>query len=187
MGNHVSDGLALRPAQTGRIVLDTFRSSYDPMLRSWLLFRAQILPEVAVAAPDLPDGDDDDRERRRAGRYGVWRMLATNNRELGRGAGLHATPAEALAGVEELQRQAERLTTSVVRGSQSMRHGWVLRLDGVAVMTSSRWYESAAEATAAGRAARLVLASARIVSGVNIGTQSGRRHRREIAPLNPLV
>jgi hypothetical protein len=54
-------------------------------------------------------------------------------------------------------------------------------------MTSSRWYESASEAATAARAARKVLAGATIATGVNIGTQSGRRLRRAIAPVNPIV
>jgi hypothetical protein len=184
----VSDSVSARPANAGRIVLDTFRSSYDPMLKSWLLFRAQILPELAVVPPDLPaEVGGDARERARSGRYGVWRILATNNRELGRGAGLHATPSEALIAAQDLQGEADDLHTSVVRGTQPMTHGWVLRHDGAPVMTSSRWYESASEASSAARTARTVLATATIVRGVNIGTQSGRRHRRAIVPVNPLA
>ena len=68
-----------------------------------------------------------------------------------------------------------------------MTHGWVLRHEGDAVLTSSRWFESASEAAAAARTARAVFAVATVASGVNIGTQSGRRLRREIVPVNPLV
>jgi len=183
----VSEALPRRTANAGRIVFDTFRSAYDPMLNSWLVFRAQILPEAVAVPPDVSPVSGDERERARAGRFGVWRILATNNRELGRGSGLFATPSEALATVEGLQREALDLTASVVRGVTPMTHGWVLRRDGEAVMTSSRWYESASEAATAARAARKVLAAANIATGVNIGTQSGRRLRRAIAPVNPIV
>lgn len=183
----MSDALPRRTTHAGRIVFDTFRSAYDPMLNSWLVFRAQILQEVLTVPADVAAADTDERERARAGRFGVWRILATNNRELGRGSGLFPTPSEALATVEVLQREAMSLVASVVRGSTPMTHGWVLRRDGEAVMTSSRWYESASEAAAAARAARAVLATAAIATGVNIGTQSGRRLRRAIAPVNQIV
>ena len=183
----MSETLPRRTTNAGRIVFDTFRSAYDPMLNSWLVFRAQILSETLVVPADISPSNSDERERARAGRFGVWRILATNNRELGRGSGLFPTPSEALATVEMLQREAMDLTASVVRGVTPMTHGWVLRRDGEAVMTSSRWYESASEAATAARAARTVLAGATVATGVNIGTQSGRRLRRAIAPVNPLV
>lgn len=183
----MSEVLPRRTAHAGRIVFDTFRSAYDPMLNSWLVFRAQILPEVVAVPPEVLPSGTDDRERARAGRFGVWRILATNNRELGRGSGLFATPSDALATVEALQGDALDLTAAVVRGETPMSHGWVLRHRGEAVMTSSRWYESASEAAAAARAARTVLAVATIATGVNIGTRSGRRLRRAIAPANPLA
>lgn len=156
------------------------------MLTSWLVFRAQVLPGAVVVPAEVVAGGDE-RERARAGRFGVWRILATNNRELGRGAGLFATPAEAAETVLRLQSSAGDLAGSVVRGAAPMTHGWVLRHEGDAVLTSSRWFESASEAAAAARTARAVFAVAAVASGVNIGTQSGRRLRREIVPVNPLV
>jgi hypothetical protein len=187
MGAKVSEVLPRRSANMGRIVFDTFRSAYDPMLNSWLVFRAQILPDAVALPPEIVSPIADERERARAGRFGVWRILATNNRELGRGAGLFATPSDAVTTVEALQRDAAALTPTVVRGGNPMTHGWVLRHNGEPVLTSSRWYESASEAAAAARAARTVLAVATIAPGVNIGTQSGRRLRRAIAPVNPLA
>ncbi|MFG6403660.1 MULTISPECIES: hypothetical protein [unclassified Microbacterium] len=182
----MSEALPRRATIGGRVVFDTFRSVYDPMLDSWLVFRAQILPDVSATPPDIIAAGSD-RERSRAGRYGVWRILATNNRELGRGTGLFATPTDAMQTVTALQRDAPLLAAAVVRGSAPMTHGWVLRREGEPVMTSSRWYESASEAATAARTARAVLGVATIANGVNIGTQSGRRLRREIVPVNPIV
>lgn len=184
-GFPVSDSLPLRTTGTGRIVFDAFRSAYDPMLDSWLIFRAQMVPELTRTLPRVPSEIADERERARAGRFGVWRILASNNRELGRGTGLFPTPTEAVVAVTALQREATELEPSVVRGVVPMTHGWVLRRGDHAVMTSSRWYESGSEAATAALAVRDVLATASVVTGVSIGTQSGRRHRRELAPVDP--
>lgn len=168
----------------GRIVLDTFRSEYDPMLRSWLLFRAQILGEADPVRQFVPRSESGAAEQ---GVHGVWRVLATNNRELGRCATLHPSPLAALADAESVAAAAEALTPSPVRGAQPMTHGWVLRRDGIPALMTSRWYESASEANAAAKAARKALLTATIVHGVSMGTQSGRRQRRALVPVEPLV
>jgi hypothetical protein len=179
----MSDALPARPVAGGRIVLDTFRSAHDPMLGSWLLFRAQILADSEVR---MPQRRPDDRAAAPGqGLYGVWRVLATNNRELARGASLHPSPVDAFVDAESAKAAADTLTSSVVRGSQPMTHGWVLRREGAPVLTASRWYESASEANAAAKAARKALAAATIVHGVSMGTQSGRRHRRALTPTEP--
>jgi hypothetical protein len=179
----VSETLSSRPPHAGRIVLDTFRSAHDPMLQSWLRFRAHVLPEAAaVGAVPLMRADS----AAPASQYGVWRMLATNNRELARGATLHASPTAALADAEAMKHASAGLTAAVVRGATPLSHGWLLRHDGVAVLMCARWYESAPEAAAAARAARAVLAAAVLVRSVNIGTRSGRRHRHDVIPADPV-
>lgn len=180
---HVSDALPARPAATGRIVLDTFRSPRDPMLRAWLTFRSQIVADVELRMP-VPAGTETSAAGQ--GLYGVWRLLATNNRELGRCASLYGSPVEALRDAEATQAAAAELTVTVVRGTRPMTHGWVLRHGAEPVVTGSRWYESASEAKAAAAAARRALLTATIVNGVSMGTQSGRRQRRALAPAESL-
>lgn len=175
----MSEALSARPTKGGRIVLDTFRSAHDPMLRSWLHFRTLILAEADATLPRPLESTAG------LGVFGVWRVLATNNRELGRCATLHASPAEALKDAEMAKLGAAQLSATVVRGTQPMTHGWVLRRDGHAVLTASRWYESASEANAAAKAARAAVDSAAVVGGVSIGTQSGRRHRRSLVASEP--
>lgn len=156
------------------------------MLRAWLVFRGQVLANADLRVPSEPVLGPAAAEATQ-GLYGVWRILATNNRELGRCAALHATPLDAFADATTTQAFAEELTPTLVRGSQPMTHGWVLRRDGTAIVTASRWYESASEAGAAARAARKVLGVATVVDGVSVGTHSGRRHRRAILPAEPLA
>jgi hypothetical protein len=171
----VSNQLPARPRGHARIVFDTFRSATDPMLGSWLAFRARVLPTAMAPEFLSPRGDD---PVSRAGMYGVWRLLATNNRELGRGVALHPAPDEAWADAEKLSARAELLSPMTVRGDMSTRHAWALRLDGEPVLISSRWYESPSEAAAAARSARVQLGRAHIARAVNIGTRSGRRYRQ---------
>ncbi|MCT2084934.1 hypothetical protein M3D75_02265 [Microbacterium enclense] len=171
----MSDQLSARPTATARVVFDTFRSPTDPMLVAWLSFRARVLPNVAPLAPPTQRPADGPLKD---GVFGVWRLLATNNRELGRGSVLHPSPDRAWADAEALSGRAGELTAMVMRGTLSMRHGWALRLVDEPVLICSRWYESPGEAAAAARAARDNLARASIVRSVNIGTRSGRRHRQ---------
>ncbi|MFJ6652763.1 hypothetical protein ACIQLJ_08210 [Microbacterium sp. NPDC091313] len=181
----MSETLSSRPPHAGRIVLDTFRSAYDPMLQAWLRFRAHLLPEFGAVGPSMLIAAAP--EAARAGQYGVWRMLATNNRELARGSTLYASPAAALTEAEALQRSSDALTASVIRAAVGGKHGWVLRRDGVPALMCSRWFESAPEAAIAARAARAALGGATLVRDVSIGTRSGRRHRHETIPADPVA
>lgn len=181
----MSDTLSARSAKGGRIVLDTFRSAHDPMLQSWLRFRSQMLPDFESVPPARIDSDDDEHRRRRGGQHGVWRILASNNRELGRGATLHAAPVDALAYVQRMQSVADELQVDIVRGVLPMTHGWILRQEDSPVMTSPRWYESASEAGAASGTARTAFRSATIATSVSIGTRSGRRLRRSLDASQP--
>lgn len=171
----MSNPLSAPSGALARVVFDTFRSADDPMLAAWLAFRARALP--AASAPPLPSVRTQDAPGKR-GMFGVWRLLATNNRELARGSSLHESPDSAWAEAEGLRARFAELTPSVMRGSAAMRHGWALRLSGDPVLICSRWYESPGEANAAARAARDSLGRSTIVRAFNIGTRSGRRHRQ---------
>ncbi|MFS0794637.1 hypothetical protein [Microbacterium sp. 1P10AE] len=171
----MSEQLSARPIATARVVFDTFRSPTDPMLVAWLSFRSRLLPDAAAPASLTVNRAD---APHRDGVFGVWRLLATNNRELGRGCDLHPSPHHAWADAEQMSARAAEMTASVVRGPSPMTHGWALRLNGEPVLICSRWYESPGEAAAAARAARDNLARASIVRAVSIGTRSGRRHRQ---------
>ncbi|WP_295823667.1 hypothetical protein [uncultured Microbacterium sp.] len=176
----MGDPLSARPVAPARVVFDTFRSATDPLLASWLSFRARILP--AAAAPQIRSADGAPG----TGVYGVWRLLATNNRELARGTVLHPSPDRAWADAEHLRERAADLSSITLRGDLSTRHGWALRLDGEPVLMCSRWYESPGEAAAAARATRTYLGGASITRAVNIGTRSGRRYRQTREPMDLL-
>jgi len=172
----VSDRLSVARARLGRVIFDTFRSTYDPRLAAWLLLRSQLLPELAGGQLEA-QGSETGAGVVTLGVFGVWRLLATNNRELARCATVFASPAAAVEAARYDQARVGQLQLTAVRGPGSTKHAWVLRSGGVPVMTTARWYESAGEAAAAGRTAAKVFASANVVDGVSIGTASGRRSR----------
>lgn len=172
-------------AATGRLVLDTFRSAADPMLAAWLYFREQMLVDYEIpAAPEIVR--EPAAPRRPTGVFGVWRLLAPNNREIGRCAALLPTPLAARDAAVEVSSDADALIAFPVRGRQALSHGWVLRAGEQPIVMSPRWYESASEAASAARTARSLLGPALLVDGVNIGTESGRRHRLALASFTSL-
>lgn len=175
-GVSVSEKLSDRTVRRARIVFDTFRSIHDPRLGAWLLFRSHLLPEWSMTAGSLGESTPE-AALTPLGVFGVWRLLATNNRELARCARVFASPRAAFDAVVAEQARVEEMTVTAVRGPQSTTHGWVIRRGDRPVLTAARWYESASEAAAAGRAASHALGTAEIAQGVSIGTASGRRTR----------
>lgn len=172
----MSDRLSVAPARPGRVIFDTFRSAYDPRLAAWLLLRSHFLPEAAAVhleAHLVTPGES----ALSLGVFGVWRLLATNNRELARCAAVYTSPAAAIEAARHDQSRAGELQLAAVRGPGSTKHGWILGSAGVPLVTTARWYESSGEAMAAGRTAVKVFASAQVIDGVSIGTASGRRSR----------
>ncbi len=168
-------------ARRGRVIFDTFRSARDPRLSAWLLFRSYLLPELAVTQLALTEAAPPALAAP-LGVFGVWRLLATNNRELARCATVFADPTAALVAARAAQAGAGEMSVSTVRGPVSTKHAWLLRRGDRPVATAARWYESAGEAAAAGRAAVTVLQDAHVAEGVSIGTASGRRSRLVAQP-----
>ncbi len=159
-------------ARRGRVIFDTFRSARDPRLSAWLLFRSALVPELEGTQIASSGGRTTAAP---VGVYGVWRLLATNNRELARCALVYVSPGAALDAVRLEQGRVLDMAVTTVRGPRATTHGWVIRRGDRPVVTAARWYESAGEAAAAARAATVVLATADIAGSVSIGTASGRR------------
>lgn len=169
-------------ARRGRVIFDTFRSVRDPRLAAWLLFRSYLLPELAASQLALMGSPIAESGLAPIGVFGVWRLLATNNRELARCATVFASPAVAIDAARVEQPRADQMQVSTVRGPVATKHAWVLRRGDRPIATAARWYESAGEAAAAGRAAVAVFQSADVVEGVSIGSASGRRSRVSAQP-----
>lgn len=83
-----------------------------------------------------------------------WRLLATNNRDLGRSPGGYADPAACRAAIRELQQGVAQAQPATVRGGPSS-WGWRLTIGDRVVAVASRTYQRRIQAE---QAARVVLA-----------------------------
>lgn len=159
---------------TPRIVFSTFRSSADPMFLAWTRFlqtvegAARRTGSIAVARPGTPAATPVPRRPPMAhpvvadGACGVWRILASNNRELGRSARAYTSYAAARAHVIALRAGIDDLRLTTVSGERTGMHGWYLSHGRQPVITCGRWYGAAASGTTAAFAAIDALGEAEI-------------------------
>jgi hypothetical protein len=113
-----------------------------------------------------------------ADRTGVWRILATNNRELCRSAHVYPTFSGARAHVALLRDRIDELVVTPVVGNRPGSRGWYMTLNGVVVVTCGRWYGAAASSAEAASASLEALATAVIMEESRAVTAPGRRASR---------
>jgi hypothetical protein len=178
-GAHGGDEDAV--AESARVVFSSFRSGHDPMLESWSRFREAVDPPVlapvAAHAPGqglVPAAGG----AASGGRTGVWRLLATNNRELCRSAHIYPTFSGARAHVAVLRERIDDLVVTPVIGARPGSRGWYMTLNGVIVVTCGRWYGAAASSAEAASASLEALATAVIMEESRAVTAPGRRAGR---------
>ncbi len=139
-----------------RIVFSTFRSSNDPMFLAWARFlrsvesaaryaeRANIAEQtVSETAARLSSGPV------ASGACGIWRILASNNRELGRSARAYTSFETARTHVLRLRGSLDELSITAVTGGRPGMHGWYMSAKTSAVITCGRWYGAAASSAEA--------------------------------------
>lgn len=151
------------------VVFSTFTSSLDARYVSWARVVNRIrglVADASDAAPSTAPGlRGSAREPANAtalspGRSGIWRLLARNNRELARSAGLFASADAAAAHVQTLQVALDRLELRLCHGEEHGDYLWVALLDCRPVLMSARAYEGAAAARSASVGALAALALA---------------------------
>ncbi|WP_167138699.1 hypothetical protein [Diaminobutyricimonas sp. TR449] len=150
-----------------------FGSPDDPMLQAWARFRSGFAGEsggmhFTVRVPTAK------RES------GLWRLIATNNRELGRSFLLYSRFDMARSHVEELQLDAVGLSIEHVMGRRRGSHGWVVVSRGAIVMTCSRWYSSPSTSMASARGALQAFRTAALAAPER-NDSSGRRRRTGVS------
>lgn len=165
------------------VLFSAFQSGADPQRQSWARFREQVNTrsnaaltavssqlgmQTPVRATVASAGDDES---------GIWRLLAPNNRELGRSSFLYGSFTAAHSHVLRL-RGSESLTTTTVAGPLAQTFGWFISLKGVPVMTCTRWFGSAAASTEAAQAALAAFTVAVVGEAPLRATSSGRRTTR---------
>ena len=169
---------ATRHPAHARVVFGGFTDGDDPMLLAWARFRDRVIGAAGLHEPALGvrvvrSGEHEHTEPR-----GVWRLLASNNRELGRSAHPFESFDSARLQVIRLRVDADLLETVAVHGPVAGTHGWVVLSDGAPVMTCGRWFGSDATATDAAKAAVETLCCAEVSDDAHLMTARGQRSRR---------
>ncbi|WP_394554312.1 hypothetical protein ACDF64_06845 [Agromyces sp. MMS24-JH15] len=156
-----------------RIEFSAFRTDRDPMLAAWQRFRGRLSQQAtpgtdAASLANIVEADE----------WGVWRLLASNNREVARSAWAYHSFGAARSHVLRLREHADRLEVSLVDGPLVDSRGWTIGLDGTIAMTCARWYPSTASCTAAAENARNLLAVALVTDSARHWNAPNRLGRR---------
>lgn len=174
----------------GRVTFTVFHSMDDPMLMAWARFRHPFVVRTAEASPRPARSVSRTVSTRtlhrsapgrpEEGSPGLWRLLATNNRELGRSFNLYSSVEAAREHVERLQSDGARLQIDIVPGLLNSSRGWIITHEGSPVMTSSRWYASSSTGAEAAAGALAAFVRALISPLVDHSPLSGGAGRRRI-------
>ncbi len=100
-------------------------------------FELYLLPNRGVDTTDLPPPAEV-----------TWRLLSSNNRDLGRAATVFPDAVSCLLTVRRLQRLVDQVAALQVRAGR-VAWTWRVRLDGVEVALSSRTYQRRVQAESA--------------------------------------
>lgn len=163
------------------ILFSSFLSGDDPLRHSWARFREQVNTRArldATASPNSKGAAGAAVASITSDEAGIWRLLAPNNRELGRSSHLYGTFRGARDHVLKMRGEQGTLSLSIVRGPLAQTFGWFIESHGAPVMTCTRWYSSATASAEAGRAALEAFANAVIGEAALRTTSSGRRTSR---------
>jgi hypothetical protein len=137
------------------------------MLLAWWRFRDSL---VGAHRPSPP--------RPSEGISSLWRLLATNNRELGRSFLLYRRFDAARTHVRELQAHPEALTIEYVPGRDKTSRGWVVVGPAGPVMTCSRWYSTLSTAAVSASRSLEAFETAILADSADRSDASGRFRRR---------
>jgi hypothetical protein len=80
---------------------------------------------------------------------GVWRLLASNNREIARSSRIYVSSTEARSDIDRICLRWDELAVTEVVGRNRGMRGWYARLAEEPVITCSRWYETSSSSFAA--------------------------------------
>ena len=165
------------------ILFSSFQSGADPQRQSWARFREQVNTSsnaILTAGRHESTGSQMSSlpvASNAEGESGIWRLLAPNNRELGRSSFLYGSFSAAHNHVLRM-RGVETLAVSTVTGPIAQSFGWFIALRGVPVMTCTKWFGSAAASNEAARSALAAFSEAVVTSSPLRSTSSGRRTNR---------
>jgi hypothetical protein len=170
--------------ETPRIIFTVFSARTEAMITAWTHFSGQLLPDTVGCGADASATDDDPalpkvRSISPPGPLGgVWRLLATNNREIARSARVYPSFLKARADVDRIRANRDDLVVAPVNGADRGTRGWYATLAGEPVLTCSRWYETSSSSLTASLDAVEALECALVVEAVRTIESADRRRRR---------
>ncbi|TFB84063.1 hypothetical protein E3O44_16395 [Cryobacterium algoricola] len=159
------------PARAGELARDTGFARAGELARTG---DAELVPE----GRDRPRGVATVAD---SGHSGIWRLLASNSRELGRSSSVYATFAGARAHVLELRDQCDAMVATVVTGPSAGTHGWVVTVGERIVMTAGRWYGAASASREAAAGTIEAFRIALVAEDARHATEAGRRGTRVLS------
>jgi hypothetical protein len=96
----------------------------------------------------------------------TWRLLSSNNRDLGRAPARYATPVDCLAAVHRLRRSLREVGSAAIR--EGLVWGWQAEHAGNPVAVSSRRYQRRVQAESACAAFLRLAAGAAVADTVRL-------------------
>jgi hypothetical protein len=159
-------------------VFSAFDSVAERQFVGWAAFRDSIQAAKRLDGAEAPPARAFSRPES-SGPLGIWRLLASNNRELGRSGRAYPSFESARDDVLRLQRVVDELVIVGVRGAVSSQFGWVATLDDVPVITSGRWFGASSTSLHSAATTLAVFETASVADQVWVGSHSvGRGLRR---------
>ncbi|MCU1480278.1 MAG: hypothetical protein JWQ19_1064 [Subtercola sp.] len=97
-------------------------------------------------------------------RSGIWRLVASNHREVARSLYLYESLAQAKEHVRDLQNGERAVSVRLVKGPTAGQHGWVASVGDVAIMSCGRWYSASSLCRESAQYSLEALKSARLAA-----------------------
>jgi hypothetical protein len=114
-----------------------FPSTADQRFVGWKAFRESIAAGwLDAAATDEAIGADPADQPR----VGIWRLVASNHRELARSWSAYPSFRAAREHVVRLQSVVDEIEVAPIKGVSPSQNGWIASLHGEPVLSSGRWF-----------------------------------------------
>ncbi|MBM7472208.1 hypothetical protein [Subtercola frigoramans] len=175
------------------IVFSAFRTNSEPMIRAWSAFRQQVKVGEKTTATNTAAQNTAEPTRAQLtlseppatrtpstaapSQSGIWRLLASNNREVARSSYLYTSFVAARGHVLYLQQSVDDMQITIVNGPTAGTHGWFASIDSSAVMTCARWYGASASSLEAAVTTLAALRSATVTDDPRRTATPGQRNR----------
>jgi hypothetical protein len=159
-------------------VFSAFDSVGDKQFQGWAAFRESIQAGTRLDGTTVPLRPGARPPAESAGPLGIWRLLASNNRELGRSGRAYPSFEAAREHVLRLQQVVDDLVVVGVRGAASSQYGWIATLGDVPVVTSGRWFGASSTSMHSAATTLAAFETAIVSDEVWVGSHSAARGSR---------